>query len=805
MKKAVFFTVATLGAILLFQTVAYGDGAVRTPEISANSNISIQQMDLMPLAFTENHGQWDDRVQFRANAGGATMWFTTDGVYYQFTRRILDDPRGRQTSTPGAPQLAVGSLDGKVPQQAVGHPLDHESDNAEQLVIKASFVGANPNPAITGDNMMEYKCNYFIGNDPNEWHTDVPNYEAIVLEDVYDGIDLKYYGNGKQMEYDFIVSPGADFSQIKIEYEGAEFISVNDNGELVVTTMWGEVVEQKPVIYQIENDSRVTIVGEYSLKGAIAFGFELSGYNPALPLVIDPVLSYSTYLGGSGGERVYSIEVDASGSAYVTGYTDSPDFPTLNPYQTNQGGTDVFVTKLSSSGNSLVYSTYLGGIDSDIGKSIAVDASGSAYVTGYTTSTDFPTLNPYQATKQGAEDVFVTKLSSSGSSLLYSTYLGGSNYDGGSGIAVDGSGSAYVTGYTSSSNFPTLNPYQTYQGGYDLFVTKLSSSGNSLVYSTYLGGNSNDEGYAIAVDGSGSAYVTGFTLSTDFPTLNPYQTYQADYDAFVTKLSSSGNSLVYSTYLGGNSDDKGRSIAVDGSGSAYVAGYTYSTDFPTQNPYQTDQGSEDVFVTKLSSSGNSLLYSTYLGGSNYDEGSSIAVDGSGSAYVTGFTGSTDFPTLNPYQTDQVNADVFVTKLSSSGNSLVYSTYLGGSDWDAGRSIAVDGSGVAYVTGYTNSTDFPTLNPYQGTCQGSEDVFVTKLSSEAFLCGDADASGGVDIDDVICLISYVYLGGPEPDPLESGDVNCDQAINLLDIVGLVNYIFRGGPEPCDTDGDGVPDC
>jgi hypothetical protein len=385
----------------------------------------------------------------------------------------------------------------------------------------------------------------------------------------------------------------------------------------------------------------------------------------------------------------------------------------------------VFVTKLSSAGNSLIYSTYLGGSFEDAGIGIAVDNSGCAYVTGYTYSPDFPTVNPYQ-TFQGSTDVFVTKLSSAGNSLMFSTYLGGSSDDHGIGIAVDNSGCAHVTGETRSGNFPTVNPYQTQQGDWDAFVTKLSSAGNSLIYSTYLGGSSYDPSRGIAIDNSGCAYVTGYTNSANFPTENPYQTDQGDWDAFVTKLSTAGNSLIYSTYLGGNGNDDGRVITVDASGCAYVTGATSSIDFPTVNPYQTDQDTTDVFVTKLSSAGNSLIYSTYLGGNEWDYGNGIAVDNSGCAYVTGYTNSADFPTENPYQTDQGDWDAFVTKLSSAGNSLIYSTYLGGSSRDYGRGIAVDNFGCAYVTGYTQSTDFPTENPYQ-TDQGYNDVFVTKLS------------------------------------------------------------------------------
>jgi len=393
-------------------------------------NLSISPFNQMPLSFTENQGQWDKRVQFRANACGAAMWFTTDGVYYQFTRRIPagqdphdpDDPRRRQMST-----------------QVLSPEEPAPSDSMQQLVIRTEFVGANPSPTIFGNDLMEYKCNYFIGDDPDEWHRNVPNYKAVVFADIYAGIDLKYFGNGKQMEYDFIVSPGADPNQIIVQYDGAKSISVNDAGELVVETDWGDVTELRPFVYQLDAHGCIPIKGRYVLFTDNTFGFDLGDrYDPALALVIDPVLSYSTYVGGSDMEMGEGIAVDGDGCAYITGLTSSTNFPTENPYQgTFQGGDwDVFVTKLSASGNSLVYSTYLGGGDRDENRAIAVDDNGCVYVAGTTRSTDFPTQNPYQ-TDQTDWDAFVTKLSASGSSLVYSTYLGGSGADYGEGIAVD--------------------------------------------------------------------------------------------------------------------------------------------------------------------------------------------------------------------------------------------------------------------------------------------------------------------------------------------------------------------------------
>jgi len=437
-------------------------GRSESPELQRQ--VAVRNLSSMPLAFTENEGQWDDQALFRANAGGVTMWFTQNGTYYQFTRRIPRTPVGAQGLAPWA--YSRTPLRNDPPGR-----FDHEPDSIETMAIKTSFVGANLNPEVVGEGLMEYKCNYFIGNDPAEWYTDVPNYRAVCLKEVYPGIDLRYYGNGRQLEYDFVVSPGADPAKIAIRYDGALSLSVNSNGELVVKTEWGEVIEQRPVVYQTQGDQRIPLEGTYKVSENHSFAFALGDdYDPKLSLVIDPTLVYSTYLGGNDDEVATDIAIDANGNAYVTGYTLSSDFPTSNPYQTDQPGIDVFVTKLNSTGNGLVYSTYLGGsgnemIDNwwwDHGPSIAVDGSGSAYISGYTESTDFPTQNPYQ-TDQPAADAFITKLNGAGNGLVYSTYLGGDGWDGGYAIAIDGSGNAYVTGSTWSDNFPTQNPYQTYK------------------------------------------------------------------------------------------------------------------------------------------------------------------------------------------------------------------------------------------------------------------------------------------------------------------------------------------------------
>jgi hypothetical protein len=697
----------------------------------------------MPLQFEANHGQVDAQVKFLSRGSGYTLFLTpTESVM------VL-----RQREAPSQP----GDIHDP---QATTEPAP-----IKQSVVRMKLEGANPSPAIDGLEQLPGIVNYFIGNDPEKWRTKIPTYAKVQYKEAYPGIDLAYYGNQGKLEYDLIVAPGADPNQIKLAFEGASDIRVADSGDLLLTTALGEMRLQKPIVYQVENNGHKTLVaGKYILETQSAslhvshtmsysVGFQLASYDHAKPVVIDPVLLlYSTYLGGSASDNGGAIAVDTAGQAYVTGTAFSTNFPTATPFQAASGGRfDAVVMKLSASGTSLLYSTYLGGSNVDQGHGIAVDAAGQAYVMGTTNSTNFPTATPFQATlgSLGMEDVFVTKLNAAGTSLLYSTYLGGSGVDDGRGIAVDAAGQAYVTGATASTNFPTVTPFQSTLGGtQDAFVTKLNAAGTSLLYSTYLGGSNTEnnlaDGAGIAVDIAGQAYVTGTTLSTDFPTANPFQaTLGGTQDAFVTKLSAAGTSLLYSTYLGGNSTERGHGIAVDAAGQAYVTGETSSTNFPTVTPFQATLGTvPDAFVTKLSAAGTSLLYSIYLGGNNLDQGWGIAVDAAGYAYVTGTTASTNFPTANPFQATPVHArEVFVTKLSAAGTSLLYSTYLGGNDGtasvEAGFGIAVDAVGYAYVTGMTNSTNFPTSNPVQAMSGGAGDAFVTKLSDKPL------ANAGID--------------------------------------------------------------
>jgi hypothetical protein len=545
--------------------------------------------------------------------------------------------------------------------------------------VELRFLEANPAPKIESGSSLQGKVNYLRGNDPGQWLTNLPTYASVTYRDLYKGIDLSYAGTGTTLKGTYTVAAGADPTHIHWHYGGAGTVSVDTSGNLNIhvggseTESQGMLTEQAPVAWQVIDGARVAVDAHYSVSADGTIGIVLGAYSRIYPLTIDPTFIYSTYLGGSGNDRGTSIAVDPSGNIYVAGDTSSTNFPLMNPYQpTNHGSSDIFFSKFNPSGSALVYSTYLGGGGSDFPQSIKVDGSGNVYLTGFTDSTNFPLMNPYQPTYGGgAADAFVTKMDSTGSALIFSTYLGGGGGDYGESMVLDSTGNIYLSGETHSGNFPLASPIQPFLRGFaDAFITKLNSAGSALVFSTYLGGNGGEGAYGVGIDGSGNVYVDGATTSFDFPTLNPIQPSfgGGPYDAFVTKLNAAGTSLVYSTYLGGSNNDVGRTLAVDSLGAVYFNGYTNSTNYPVVNAIQpANGGGWDMFISKVNSSGTGLAYSTYLGGSN-DEG-----------------GATQF------------------------------------------GIAVDGQGAAYVIGETQSTNFPTANPIQPSNAGGLDAFVSKLN------------------------------------------------------------------------------
>ena len=587
---------------------------------------------------------------------------------------------------------------------------------AQGVWVHMRFEGASSSVRVEGASPLAGRANFLMG-DQARWHRDVPTFGAVRYRNLYPGIDMVYGGAGVRLKSEFLVAPGADPARIRIRYGGAGAPAVQPDGTLSVAVGVERLVEAPPYIYQERNGVKTPVEGRYALRADGDVEFSLGAYDTARPLIIDPLMSYSTLVGASNFNAATAIAVDSAGAAYIAGYTDSDALPTALPAQNfNSGSVAAFVAKLNPAGNSLEYCTYMGGSDDDRAYGIAVDSSGAAYVTGATTSPDFPTRHAEQSSLQGSRNAFVFKLNPMGDMLVFSTFLGGSGADTANGIAVDTSGNSYVVGDTTSMNFPATGFQTANHGSQDAFVAKLSSNGEQLLFGTYLGGAGNDHGGAVAVDSSGSVYVTGNTWSSNFPVENAFQsTIAGPCSAYIARLSSSGNSLMFSTYLGGSGctmsyPETGQGIALDAQGDAYVAGVTSSGDFPLLNAVQPQLlGSTDAFVTKVNSSG-SLLFSTFMGGSGVDVGNAIALDASGAVYVAGYTYSSDFPvTTGAVQTANAGScDAFLFKLSPTGDTLLYATYLGGSGNDTASGVAVDASGNVYFGGWTLSSNFPVV-------------------------------------------------------------------------------------------------
>ena len=697
----------------------------RPGEITAGTNGA--------LSFTENNG---DKIGRITTAGVITEYPTPTaytGLSGTTAVKWSDVPLSFEPNTGQAPaQVRYLTRGNSYTLYLAGGEAVLARPN--QAPLRTKLLGANLSARIVGEGQQTSTSNYFIGNDPNKWRTSIPNYARVRYVDLYRGIDLVYYGRDGNVEYDWIVSPGADPQKIRLIFADADQVRIDRQGDLVITQGESEYRHKKPAVYQEIAGKRIRVRGTWVLQGKEA-GFRVGTYDRAQTLVIDPPLIYATYLGGSGLDYAYAVAVDNVGNTYLTGETGSTNFPTSAPLQNSlRGVTDVFVTKINATGSAKLYSTFLGGGGPDTGYGIAVDSTGNAYVTGSTGSFDFPMAGAIQGTWGGSGDVFLTKINASGSALVYSTYLGGSSIDYATAIALDPSGSAYITGITFSNNFPTVNPFQAVKGAQqDAFVAKINASGTAWVYSTYLGGNNVDQGFGIAADTNGNAYVTGYTASTDFPLQSPYRSSNlSTVDAFVTKLNPAGSALVYSTYLGGSGTDYGTAIAVDSSGSAYVTGIVGSHDFPTVNAMQPHNGggtgTDDSFVSKFDPSGSTLIYSTYLGGGSVDDAYAVAVDQVGRAYITGRTNSSDFPLTNPLQVTRTAFDMFITVLNPAGSARLFSTFLGGSGEEEGYGIAIDRRGNIHIAGATTSTDFPVPNAIQVANGGATDALVLSLGN-----------------------------------------------------------------------------
>lgn len=714
-----------------------------------------------PMSFEANQGQTDPSVNFIARSSGYTLFITPTESVMVLQQREATEASGNHDSLASTEPAPI-----------------------KQSVVRMKLEGANPEPAIKGQDKLPGIVNYFVGNDPAKWRTKIPTYAKVNYQEVYPGIDVAYYGNHGRLEYDFIVAPGADPNQIKLAFEGVSEIKIAESGDLSLATALGEVRVQKPIVYQLNADGHKTLVaGNYATipDGSPAVQIEVASYDRGKPLVLDPVVDYLTYLGGKQGDANPRIAVDPLGNAYVTGWTGSLDFPVTpgsfdpsfnaNPAcpgitATNTScpdplgvnlNVDFVVTKINPTATALVYATYIGGTGYDAAFApIAVDGMGNAYIAGATRSADFPvTPSAFQTNAHHSasctppnncsSDGFITKIDPIGGSLVYSTYFGGNSGDGIDGITVDSNGFAYVTGDFASNDFPITSgafSSTTVRG----LVAKVNQTGSGLIWSTRLGitGSGFHVGQAIALDSAGNVIVAGGAQANIMPLVNPVQsTYGGNSDAFVWKFSPSGTSLLFSTFLGGSGVDWAYGVAVDSFDNIYLSGYTQSPNFPTTVGAfdQSHNGNSDVFVTKLSPSGLPVVYSTFIGGSGNDENrTDIVVDGGGHAYVSAASTSSDYPLVNAFDSTRASSEIVLTKLRADGSALLYSSYLGGAASEGRPTIALGATDSIYLAAFVAPTGLTTTpGVFQPTSNGGEELFVVKITDRPIANAGPDQS------------------------------------------------------------------
>jgi hypothetical protein len=712
-------------------------GDIAKPDVSRLLNNT-------PRAFTPNHGQLENDEVLFYDHGGA-VWFTADGMWMEL--REYNEHRGRGSEY--RDQGGVSGLDFDL----VVRFKEPEPVSYKRVILKQEFVGANGVRPV-GREQLSWNSNFFYGNISDEWCTNVPNYEEVWYENIYDGIDLRYYTNEKGLKYDFIVHPGAKPEQILTRYAGADGLRIDNSGNLIIKTKFGDLRDTSLYIYQDHHGIRNTINGNFLLFSDLEYGFDITGdFDRSKVLIIDPELEFSTLFSGNGLELSWGLDVDRNGSSYITGITGSTDFnttPGANDTTYNGGYLDGYVIKFNKKGSALEYATFIGGTNWDNSRGISTDIFGNVYITGDTNSSNFPiTSGAYDITFNGNKDVFISKLNWNGSDLLYSTFIGGTDYETGYEVVVDFNCTAYVAGHVISNDFPTTNnAYDRGHNGYsDGFALKLDYNGSSLIFSSYLGGGNGENCFSLDIDDFGNVYVTGWTYSDDFPTtpgafdrtIN-FPPHNMAFDIFVSKLDNKGSKLLYSTYVGGFGQDCSFGIEVDPSGYAYVTGYTGSNNFPiTAGAFDTTyngvgQYNYDCCVFKLNYNASTLIYSTYIGGKAWEFGYDIVLDELNNAYIIGYTNSSDFPTTSDAFNGTISGshDVFICQLDWSGSLLVYSTYFGGAYHDLGHNIDLDSRSNIYVSGYTDSLNFPTTPGAYNRTSVARDGFLAKFSYSRFL-------------------------------------------------------------------------
>jgi hypothetical protein len=712
----------------------------------------------LPIRFEANHGQTDSRVKFLSRSKAYTLFLTADEAV-----------------------MKLRSQESEI----------NNKDHAATLRMK--LAGGNSRAQLEGIGQMPGKVSYFLGQHPKAWQTDVATYAKVKYSEVYRGIDLVYYGTESELEYDFNVAPGADSKAIGLTFDGAEKIEIAENGDLVLHTANGDVRQKKPFAYQEIDGVKKAVACNYLLSGN-QVNFAVGAYDAQLPLVIDPVVTYATYFGGNGNDIGYDITIDAANVAVIVGRTTSVTFPGGNI--PNKGGQDVFITKLAPSGGAS-YSAFFGGGGNDTGLSVALGKNGDIYVGGITTSADFPRISAYDNSLSGGADGFIVKFNSELNAFLYASYFGGNDFEDNIRIALDPAQNIFIAGRTNSNDLQMVNATQPIPGGQnDAFFAKLNGAGNSVLYSTYVGGGGveNALGSGLAVDAQGNAYLAGATASLDFPLKNALQQSKGDgntflTDAFVTKLNPnlSGNaSLIYSTFVGGASSDSATAIAIDAQGNAYITGQTASDNFPLENAFQPQRaGGFDAFMFKLNANGNDLVYSTLLGGTGDDWGSGIKVNSANEAYLSGAVAQS-IAGVNSLKAYMGNVDGFVAKFNAAGSAISFFSYFGGGSDDVSQAVALDAAGNACVVGLTESANFTKVNALQQNFAGGDtDAFVARIETDtptttdpiiatAYVVGKALYIEGINFD----IGAKVFINGQKQKKIQNDPTNPTTRIMAL---------------------------